>query len=1066
MSKLIKPKKTEYCLKAHAFFYIAFLLCFLICSVSLKAGGIPVDSLMDNMMNIEIKGNVKNHDGEPLVGATISVKGANISTLADDKGEFSLTVSSANVVLIVSYTGYKTKEVPVGGLAVVEVVLQPVSDLDDVVVIGYGTSRKRDLTGTVGSVKESELRERPAPSLNQMIAGRVSGVQVNVNSGRPGGRNNVRVRGFSSINSSNNPLYVVDGVMLPVSEQVQNTQAIDFINPNDIVSVEVLKDASATAIYGARGANGVILITTKRGKDGVGRVTYNGDYSVPALGPNFPEFLNAKEYLAVEDLAYANMEKYDKAGWDAGKYEFRNPANARTDPRLFSSNGEPLYDTKWIDEVTQHKISQNHQLGFTGGNKDRSYSASFSYRDDQGLIQTSYMKRYAGRLTFDDQIKKYLKVGATLSYNAQEENLVDFDYGVMRTIAEALPFLPPRYPDGSFANNRDYPNVEMQFSPLTYLYGRKYILNTQTFLGSAYLNLTLAKGLEMRTVVGANIFNQGINQSVSRDIYITQRGFAGASNNRQSFWSVENYLTYNKKIGADHSLNAMAGVSWQKSNDFGFSASVQNFSSDFFGFNNLGAGSSSPQYGSGRSAYAFNSYFGRINYSLKDKYLLTVTGRSDGSSKFGENNKYAFFPSAAVAWRISEEEFLRDNNVISNLKLRVSTGVTGNSEIPPYSSLSRLSSGYATTYGNLRVGGTGLGTLANPDLRWEKTTQSDIGLELGILENRISLEADVYYRKTTDMLLDAPVPKTSGYATIRRNIGSMENKGLEITLNTVNISSQNFTWTSMFNISMNRNKVLSLATPSDIVGVGGAVFISPTNIIRVGEAVGSFKGLVRLGVWGEGEREEAAKFASYRNGLPILPGDIKYLDVNGDYAITDADRMIIGNGSPKGWGTFINNIRYKNFDFMLDIQYSYGNNTYELSTGSSEDRVAIANSYKTVLNAWRPDNQNTMIPEIRDTRAGYVINEDTHWLKDGSFIRGRNILLGYTFPLTTLQKWGMNRFRIYGSVQNFFLMTAKEVNGDPETVGTTFGYGAFSQGLTYHAYPKSTTFMIGLQLGL
>lgn len=1044
----------------------AFLFFLLISGMSAHASHFP--SFYDESINhkAEINGTVRNQSGEALAGATVTVKGTNLSVLTDENGNFSINVNTSAPVLVVSYTGYTTKEVPVAGNVAVEITLAPAKDLEDVVIIGYGTTRKRDLTGTVGSVKESELKERPAPSLNQMIAGRVSGVQVNVNSGRPGGRNNVRIRGFSSINSSNNPLYVVDGVMLPVSEQAQNMQAIDFINPNDIVSVEVLKDASATAIYGARGANGVILVTTKRGKDGSGRVTYNGDYSVPTLGPNFPEFLNAKEYLAVEDLAYANMEKYDKQGWDDGKYLFRDPANARTDPRLFDSNGEPLYDTKWIDAVTQNKISQNHQLGFTGGNKDRSYSASFGYRDDQGLVQTSYLKRYSARLTFDDQIKKYLKVGATVSYNNQEENLVDYDYQVMRNIAEALPFLPPRYPDGSFANNRDYPNVELQFSPLAYIYGRKYILNTQTFLGSAYMNINLARGLEMRTVVGANIFSQGINQSVSRDIYITQRGYAGASNSRQTFWSVENYLTYNKKLGENHAINALAGISWQQTNDFGFGTSIQNFSSDFFGFNNLGAGSSSPGYSSGKSGYAFNSYFGRLNYAFKDKYLLTLTGRSDGTSKFGDNNKYAFFPSGAIAWRVSEEDFLKDNDLVSNLKLRASMGVTGNSEIPPYSSLSRLSSSYATTYGSVRVGGTGLGSLANPDLRWEKTTQTDLGLELGLFNNRISIEADLYRRKTTDMLLDAPVPRTSGYGTIRRNIGSMENKGLELTLNTVNLSTKDFTWSTTFNISMNRNKVLSLATPSDIVGVGGAVFISPTNIIRVGEPVGSFKGLVRLGVWGEDEMAEAAKFASYRNGLPILPGDIKYLDVNGDYAITDADRMIIGNGSPKGWGAFINNFRYKNFDFTLDIQYSYGNDTYELSTGSSEDRVAIANSYKTVLNAWTPQNQNTVIPEIRDTRAGYVVNEDTHWLKDGSFVRGRNILLGYTLPTSTIQKWGMNRFRVYGSVQNFFLITSKEVNGDPETVGTTFGYGAFSQGLTYHAYPKSTIFMLGIQLGL
>ena len=550
-----------------------------------------------------------------------------------------------------------------------------------------------------------------------------------------------------------------------------------------------------------------------------------------------------------------------------------NPANARKDPRLFDSSGNPLYDTKWIDVVSQKKMSQNHQLGFTGGNDKRSYSVSLGYRNDQGMIQTSYLKRYSARFSFDDQIKSWLKVGGSLSYASQEENLVDFDYQVMRNIAEALPFLPATYPNGTYANNRDYPNVESNFSPLTYLKNRKYVLNTQNLLGSAFVNINVAKDLEFRSVLGTSVLSQGVNQFTSSTIAISQKGTASASNRRENFWSLENYFTYNKRFGQNHALTALAGASWQETNAFSMGASIQNFSSDFFEFNNLGAGSSSPGYSSGRSAFAFNSYFGRINYVLQDKYLFTVTGRADGSSKFGNNRKYSFFPSAAAAWRIKQETFLKDVEVISNLKLRASVGVTGNSEIPSYSSLSTLSSNYAAILNNQRVGGTGINRLANPDLKWEKTQQGDIGLELGLLNNRIQVEADLYYRKTVDMLLDAPVARTSGYGTIRRNVGSMENKGLELSLNTVNIEGRDFSWNTTFNISMNRNKVLKLATPSDIYGVGGVVFINPTNVIRVGEPVGSFLGFVRLGVWGENERDEAAKFTSYRAGLPILPGE-------------------------------------------------------------------------------------------------------------------------------------------------------------------------------------------------
>lgn len=1014
---------------------------------------------------VPVKGVITDQNGQPLADVSVSVLGTTRGTITDASGRFSIAVPSSSSVLVVSYAGYQSREIAVGTKSTINLQLQPTSnDLDQVVVIGYGTQKKSDLTGAVGSVKAQQLQERSSPSLAISLAGRIPGVQVNVNSGRPGGKSNVRIRGFSSINSSNNPLYVVDGVLLPVGDQAVGSQAIDFINPNDIVSVEVLKDASATAIYGARGANGVILVTTKRGRPGVSEVTYNGDFNVQKLGPNFPEFLNAKEFLAVEDLAYTNIEKYDPVGWGLGKYAGRDPALARTDPRLFDRNGEPLYDTKWIDEVTQHKLSQNHQLGFTGGSDHGSYAVSLGYRHDNGLLLNTYLKRYSARFTFDDQIKTWLRIGGTLSYVNQEENIADFDYLPFRTIAEAFPFMPVKFEDGTWGDNRLYPNAEGQFNPVHYLTDRKYIMTTQTTLGSMYSNISILPGLEMRTVLGTNLVTRETNQWTGRTLAITTNGSASVANLRETFWSLENYLTYNKTIADDHEVTALLGASILESSTFTEGASITNFSSDYFQFNNIGAGSSNPTYSSNRSRYAFASFFGRVNYGYKNKYLLTFTGRSDGSSKFGENNKFAFFPSAAIAWRISEEDFLKNSDLVSHLKIRASYGQTGNSEIPPYSSLSTLSSTYGAIMGNARVGGTGLSRLANPVLQWEKTAQSDIGVEVGLFNNRISLEADVYYRKTTDMLLDAPVPQTSGYASIRRNVGSMENKGLELNLNTVNISTKDLNWTTTFNISMNRNKVLSLATPSDIIGVGGVVFISPTNIIRVGEPVGSFRGLVRLGVWSEAERAEAASYVSYRSGLPVLPGDIKYLDVNGDKQITDADRMIIGNGSPKGWGAFINNVRFRKFDFLLDIQYSYGNNNYELSTGSSEDRVALANSYKTVLNAWTPTNQNTVIPEIRDTRAGYIINEDTHWLKDGSFIRGRNVILGYTFD--SPDKIYLNRLRVYGSVQNFFVICADEVNGDPETVGNTFGAGAFSQGLTYHAYPKSTTFLVGVQLAL
>lgn len=1016
---------------------------------------------------------IDSKDNTPLAGVTIQVKGTNVVTQAGPDGAFKVEVPANARSLVFSFVGYNDKEIPIGTSDELNISLEPgTKSLENVVVIGYGTSRKSDLTGAVGSVKAAQLQERPAASLNQALAGRIAGVQINTNSGRPGGQTNVRIRGFSSINTTNNPLYVVDGVILPVGTQTNNSNSIDYINPGDIASVEVLKDASATAIYGARGANGVILITTKKGSSSGGRITYDMDLSLPTIGPKRVEMLNAKEYLEVENLAYDNIKVFDPAGWAAGNYNsFTDPRVKRKNlPLLFDANGNPLYDTDWLKESTQSKLSQNHQLGFTGGNAESTYGIFLGLRDDEGLLLNSYLQRYSARFVFDGKIKDWIRAGGSLSYNNQEENVVDGGTGGLnsvRMITEAFPFLPVRYPNGSYAENWQYPGAEGGSNPVHILNERKNIVNTQTTLGNVYVNINLFKGLEFRSQLGASIVTRGNNFYSGRtldQLSRSQNGVASTSNGRETYWSSENYFTYRKEIGNDHDINALVGLSWQETNIFNISNSSQNFSTDYFEWNNIGAGSQQNPGGSGRARFSFNSYFGRINYVFKDKYLVTFTGRADGASKFGENDKYSFFPSAAIAWRASEENFLKNSNVISNLKLRASYGQTGNSEIATYASLSLLSTGYAAIINNIRVTGVGTNRLANPDLRWEKTAQTDFGIEVGFLNNRVALEMDVYYRKTTDMLLAAPVPTSSGYGSIVKNIGSMQNKGIEITLNTVNVSTRNFTWSTSFNVSMNRNKVLSLATPAPIFG-GNPGFVNNTGVIMVGQPVGSFWGLVRLGVWTTAEATEAAKYSSYRGGKPILPGDLKYLDLNGDYIINDADRTIIGNGNPKAWGGFFNNFRYKNFEAVLELQYSLGNDVLNHTKHSGEDRVSIANSYKTVLDAYdvaKGGSQNTMVAAIRDTRAGYVTNVDSRWLEDGSFVRGKNLLIAYNFSPALVQRLHLSRLRLYVSAQNFFLST-KFTGNDPEV--TTYG-NAFAQGQTFFDYPKPTIYTLGLNVAL
>lgn len=996
-------------------------------------------------------GTITDSQGSPLPGANIVEKGTNNGVTSDFDGNFSIDVANENATLVVSYIGFASKEVALNGQASVTVSLEEsASGLDEVVLIGYGTQKKSDLTGAVGSVKAEELAERPAASLNQAMAGKVAGVNVSSGSGRPGGRTAVRIRGNTSVSIANTPLYVIDGVILSAASLPNGSTPIDYMNPNDIESIEVLKDASATAIYGARGANGVILVSTKKGSTtGKTNLNYDVDFSIGTL-PKKLDLLNSEEFLLVEEIAYANAEKFDPDGWAGGRYT--DPRLKRTDPRLFDSNGNPLHDTDWQDEAIRTSITQNHQLSFTGGNQNSNFGLFMGFRDEEGLIIESWLKRYSGRFTLDTDVTDWLKVGGSLSYNDQNEKQVDELGGggitTMRQVYEALPIIPVRYEDGSWGSNIHYPGMEGGGSPVAVANDRRYFLKTQTVLGNFYSNIKFNDNLQLRTTLGANILNQRNDYYGGKDLrYIAMPdGAAHVDNSRYNSWQFENYLTYNKDFDDDNSLTAMLGLSWQHIDEFRARASTRGFADDFYGFNNLGAGSNPQAPSSSKIAYGLNSYFGRVNYNYMNKYLVTLTGRADGSSKFGPENRFAFFPSAALAWRASEEEFLKEVPAISNLKLRASYGSTGNSEIPAYRALAGLSNG-TVIFGGDRAAYTVPGRMANPDLKWEKTDQVDVGLELGLFQNRIGLEIDVYRKLTSDMLLNAPVPSSSGFTNVFRNVGSMENRGIEINLNTTNIDNEIFGWSSNFNISINKNEVVELSGGSDI-------FLGST-LIRVGEPVGTFYGYIDEGTW---NTDEAAQAAVYDR----LPGDIKYHDLNNDGAINSDDRAILGKGIPDGFGTFSNTFRYGNLELLVDLQFQYGNSVMYRDEHSAEDRQTIANSFKTVLNAWTPDNQNTDIAQIRPIAAGYDTNNDSGKLKDGSFLRGRNLMLSYVFQPELVNRLHLNRLRVYASVQNFFVAT--DYPGyDPESSN---GSGAFDQGFSLYDYPRPRTFMLGLNVGL
>lgn len=1005
--------------------------------------------------NRKVEGVVTDNAGTPLPGVTVVIKNTTQGTVTDNNGRFSFSAVPAGASLVFSFVGMKTQEIPVAGKNQINVQLQEEAvGIDEVVAIGYGTMKKSDLTGSSGSVKNDVLEQRPATTFNQALSGKVAGVNIATNSGRPGGHTTIRIRGNSSISVTNDPLYVVDGVILNVSTLTNGTSPIDYLNPNDIASVEVLKDASATAIYGARGANGVILVTTKRGEGAGAVVQYDANFGIGVL-PKKLDVLNAEEFLRNEELAYENAQKFDPDGWQAGLYA--DPRLKRTDSRLFDGNGNPLYDTDWQDETIRTALSQTHQIIVSNSKDGDSYGLSAGYRDEEGLIVHSWLKRYSGRFFMDSQVRDWLKVGGSINYiyqrERQSDSMGDGGITVGRQMVEALPILPVHFEDGSWAGNADYPGMEGGNNPVHVATDRNLTLETQTMLANVYANITLMPGLEFRSVLGSNIISQKTNYYGGRElIWISApNGSASISNNRNNSWQFENYLTYNKKFNEDHSFTGMLGISWQHIDNAFASAGATGFEDDFFQYNNLGAGTS-PSVGSTVNAYGLNSYFGRLNYNYKEKFLLTATGRLDGSSKFGKSNRYAFFPSFAFAWRLSEEDFVKSVSAISNLKLRTSYGVTGNSETGAYAALGGLGN-YTVVFGGSKASGIGISTLANPDLQWEKTAQTNLGLDLGLLDNKINLEVDLYYKKTTDMLLGAPVPASSGYSSITKNIGSMENKGFEVSLNTINLSTGKFSWETTFNLSFNKNEVLALGEGNDDIFPGPDILSSSNNIIRVGEPVGSFYGFKRLGTWGTDEAEAAAEY-------DLLPGDLKLWDKNDDGQINDADRIIIGKGIPDGYGTLSNSFGYKGFDLVVEFQYMFGNDVMDISKHSAEDRTGIANSYKTVLDAWTPDNQNTMIAQIRPTGAGYTTNIDSHFVEDGSFLRGKNILLAYNFPSSLVKRLSLKSLRLYASVQNFFVLT-KYSGYDPEVSDAT---QTFAQGITVFGYPKPRTFTMGLSV--
>jgi TonB-linked SusC/RagA family outer membrane protein len=1009
----------------------------------------PTDAHPQQPQTKRIEGTVSDAAGDPIIGANVLEKGTTNGVITDIDGHFTLNVPD-NAVLMISFIGYVSQEIATGSRTSVKVILVEQSvGIDEVVVVGYGVQRKSDVTGAISVATAEDLLARPQFNALEGLRGKAAGVNILSATGNPLGMNGsaprIVIRGINSLYTDFSPLFVVDGVQM---------SDFQFLNPNDIERMEVLKDASATAIYGARGANGVILVTTKRGNVGEGRtvVSYNGYVSLGTLARKV-ELMNAAEFVEMEDIAFANLSKYPsgrKTLSDRGLTEWKP---RRTDPLFFDTSGNPIYDTDWQEAVTRDAVSHNHQLNVQFQNQKASVGAFLNYSDQEGIMLNNYAKRLNAKLTYDAKPKRWLDINTNLLVNYMWGNTIDdTGGGARRNMWEMPPIVPVKFNDGrwgvtNYQTQLDY-NLEGMANPVQELETAVRNRYRTKVFGNLALVFHLADGLDLRTQFGVDY-----NHWTNRDYFPTDLLYISSPQGRayllygQSiYWQEETYLSYNKVVKDIHRINATLGLSWSESRSFSFNTgNVTNFTSDEYLYNNLGAGATPSAPGSSASGWAINSYFARGSYTLKDKYMATVTLRADGSSRFGNNHKYGLFPSAGLGWILSNEAFLKDNGWISNLKLHTSYGRTGNTEIEVYRSISMMEAG-TTLLNGARAATSQMSRMANPDLEWEKTDQFDAGINIGLFNGRITADLDFYHKNTHDLLLERPLPYETGFASVYQNMGRVDNTGIDLLIQTSNIRTKDFTWESTINFNHNRNEVKQLGENNEdiVINTGNGRVIH-----RVGEALGSFYTQRRIGTWSTAEAEEAAKAPGVQS-----PGESK----------KTTESYISGNGIPRYSGSLINKFYYKNIDLTVDIQFVAGVSTWESYLGAILDRAGVANGMKLMLtDGWREDRQNTMVQQIRHTTyAGQSSSDDSYWISDGSYIRGNLIQIGYTFNRKALAKRGMNDLRINLSVSNAFLVHSNEFKGyDPE--GSANG-NKWGQNIFFYQYPRERTYTLGASI--
>lgn len=1020
------------------------------------------------LQDILIRGRITDEKGEPLPGTVVTIKGTKTSTSANAEGAYSIRVANREAILIFSSLGFISQEIKIGNNASINIRLkEQYNALNEVVVVGYGSVKRADLTGAVGEVKVEDLAKAPVASFEQALAGRVAGVNVSAQEdGQPGSEMNIVIRGTNSITQANSPLYVIDGF------PIENPQSAG-INPDDIESISILKDASATAIYGARGANGVIVIELKKGKEGRSVVSFSTSLGYDKVTKTM-EMLSPYEFVRYELERYpdpANQLHYLDDGRDL-EY-FRN-----------------VKGTDWQDALFNTGSTQIYNLSLRGGNKQTKYSISGSMFDNKAVIVNTGYKKYQARVAVDQTISKKVKAGVNVNFSNQ------FTYGQLtgrtssttRTVSGYLLYSVWAYrPFSLSGNNEDFEEDILDYDidtdddfRINPVVSAKNTLRERRFnniTANAYLTYDFTKNLTLKISAGINglltrndaFYNSKTAKGSPLRVNNVQGMNGSVDYGERSDWVNENILTWKKTFGARHKLDMVGGFTVQGAANSAYGYSAIYVPNEELGINGLSLGT--PLETTSASSYnRLASFLMRANYSYRSKYLFTATFRADASSKFAPGNRWGYFPSGAFAWHMDKEKFMKKLPFISTSKIRVSYGVTGNNRVSDFAYLPSIAFPDLGSYSfnNERFYGLNMDNLGNKNLKWESTAQTDIGYELGLFKDRINITADVYRKTTSDLLLDANLPYTTGYSSSYRNIGKVRNEGLELTLNIINVKNKKFSWESNFNISFNRNKVMELAESENslmsyISNFSSKIADEPMYIAEVGKPVAMFYGLIWDGVYQYSDFEGGRlKLNVPTNGDArdqIRPGDIKYKDLNGDGVVDAYDKTVIGRALPIHTGGFSNNFSYKRFDLNVLFQWSYGNMIMNANRLIFEGNIGNRNhinQFASWANRWTPENQSNTL--FRTGGAGPSVIS-SRVLEDGSYLRLKTVVLGYSLPLSMAKKLSMTELKLNVAVQNLYTWT--NYSGlDPEV---SVNRSVLTPGWDYSAYPKQRTVVFGVK---